>query len=147
MDRRSRFSWKTLTGKQITFDGETYDTVDNIQSKIRVLEGTLPDKQRLTCSETQLEKERMISDCNIIHGPPCPQAGDSKAAYKCQQSQCDVRTASASAETAATQQATTVDLRQNLESLRRLGRNRRCHQERPDERTLSEEVHQHASVW
>ena len=46
----------------------------------------------------------------------------------------------------ATEQATTADLRQNLESLRRLGRNRRCHQEAPDERTLSEEVHQHASV-
>ena len=32
---------KTLSGKTITLDVETYDTVDNIKSKIQVKEGTL----------------------------------------------------------------------------------------------------------
>ena len=76
---------KTLTGKKITFDVETYDTVDNIQSKIRVLEGTLPDEQRLTCSETQLEDERMISDYNIIHWSTLYVSWRPQSGIQCQQ--------------------------------------------------------------
>ena len=60
-----QFFVKTLTGKTMTVQMDSTETVESLKNKIYEKEGIPVDQQRLVFAGKQLENERSLADYNV----------------------------------------------------------------------------------
>ena len=56
---------KMYTGKLVTLELKSTDTIRDVKAKVRVKEGISPDRQRLVFDGKQFEDNRSVGECNI----------------------------------------------------------------------------------